>query len=54
MRYGQSEHFETYQQRDARAFREEIEAETRKNETGVRKGVRVLSDGTIQHYIERV
>lgn len=53
MRY-QHPYFETPKQRDAARFRDEIEAEQRQNETGVRKGVRVLTDGTIEHYIERV
>lgn len=54
MRYGKSQYWQTPQERDREAFRDEIEKEQRQNETGVRKGVRVLNDGTIEHYIERV
>lgn len=54
MRYGKSQYWQTAQERDRERFRDEIEAEMRQNESGVRKGVRVLADGTIEHYIERV
>ncbi len=47
-------YYETPQQRDRERFKEDIEKEMRQHETGTRKGVRVLADGTIEHYVERV
>ena len=51
MRY-QHEYYQTPQQLDRERFRDEIERQVRQSETGTRKGVRVLDDGTIEHYVE--
>lgn len=52
--YGKSPYYKTAREQQSEDFRDAIEAEFRKNETGTRKGVRVLHDGTIEHYVERV
>jgi len=54
MTYGKSPYYQTAREQQAERFRDEIEQQFRQSETGTRKGVRVLHDGTIEHYVETV